>query len=51
MDVEVGVIAPNVSKYRYPVFMLIDLVAMTAGVLPWISQDSSTRIDSFRLRF
>jgi hypothetical protein len=28
------VIAPNVSQYGYPVFMLIDLVAMTAVYFP-----------------
>jgi hypothetical protein len=34
MGGKVGVIAPNVSRYGYPVFMLIDLVAMTAMYFP-----------------
>ena len=38
MDVEVGVMTPNVSQYRYPVFMLIDLFAMTEMCFPGLAK-------------
>ena len=38
MGVKVCVIAPNVSQYGYPVFMLIDLFAMTEICFPGLAK-------------
>ena len=38
MGVKVGMIAPNISQYGYPVFILIDLVAMTAVYFPGLAK-------------